>query len=344
MGKLNKVNMKKEKIIKIIKIDIYRILAGSFILLEFFVFLLLVFSTILPNVNLVLAGAGKDNVTITSLLKIGNSFPEIINITINNDNNIDLTPNSTTLVNVVTIIRDYNGEGDIMNVTSEFFDTSVSSYGSNDDNNFHYSNSSCSLNLSYGNKTEAFFNCGFQVEYYANSGNWNCTAKATDNLSISKTGSNITKINTLLALGVPSPTDYGKINATGVSPEFAINVTNYGNAPINLSLSGYAVTIGDGLAMNCSQGLVQNISIEYEKYNLTASNIGTMNLTNFEGNYTNLTSSVVVKKFNLPQRLNDTTQFVDDTNSTYWRIYVPLGVAGSCSGNIIFGAVQSPGN
>ena len=28
-------------------------------------------------------------------------------------------------------------------------------------------------------------------------------------------------------------------------------------------------------------------------------------------------------------------------NRTYWRIYVPLGVAGTCQGNIVFGGRKS---
>ena len=32
----------------------------------------------------------------------------------------------------------------------------------------------------------------------------------------------------------------------------------------------------------------------------------------------------------------------DERNNTYWRIYVPAGVAGDCSGNIVFGAVSAP--
>jgi len=294
-------------------------------------------------INITITGSGFDVMSNLTL----NSPPVFANITVDDSfsspvGEIDLTPATTTKVTCGGIIYEYDGNESLMNVTSEFFDNSLSFYGDNNDNNLHYSNSSCSLNLSYGNKTEASFNCGFQVEYYANSGNWNCTVKATDNLSISKTNSNKTKINTLLAIGVPSPTDYGKINATSVSPEFTINVTNYGNAIINLSLNGYAGTIGDGYAMNCSKGAIKNISVMYEKYNLTKSNLGIMNLTNFEGNYTNLTSNVKVNNFNLNFRQNDTLN--EAVNSTYWRVYVPLGVAGSCSGNIVFGAVQSLAN
>ena len=117
------------------------------------------------------------------------------------------------------------------------------------------------------------------------------------------------------------------------------NVTNMGNVALNLSLSGYAVTEGDGLAMNCSLGNVQNISIEYEKYNLTETTAGPLTLSEFEDNYINLTDSPVVNEFNLTQRINDDED--DTAKETYWRIYVPKGIAGSCTGNIIFGATQA---
>ena len=55
----------------------------------------------------------------------------------------------------------------------------------------------------------------------------------------------------------------------------------------------------------------------------------------------NLTESPVIKRFDLSSRTDD---LVDDvTNSTYWRIYVPQGVAGSCEGNIVFGATVGGG-
>ncbi len=92
--------------------------------------------------------------------------------------------------------------------------------------------------------------------------------------------------------------------------------------------------------MNCSLGQLKNISIAYEKYNITETNPGSLSFSSFEQFYANLTSQPVVKKLDLKQREDDN---VDDAiNATYWRIYVPIGVAGSCSGNIVFGATKSP--
>ncbi|MCX6750036.1 MAG: hypothetical protein NTZ83_01110 [Candidatus Pacearchaeota archaeon] len=67
-----------------------------------------------------------------------------------------------------------------------------------------------------------------------------------------------------------------------------------------------------------------------------------MNLNEFEAKYVNLTSYPDVKRFNLDYRKDDTTN--EAINATYWRIYVPSGATGNCQGNIIFGAVQAPGD
>ncbi|RMD67988.1 hypothetical protein D6817_00030 [Candidatus Pacearchaeota archaeon] len=289
------------------------------------------------------AVVGADQVTVSTNLTVGNAFPEVINVTINNNNAIDLTPNSTTTVVVVAIVRDFNGDNDISAVTAEFFDNAASFYGDADDNNYHYTNSTCAIDTTYGDSFEANATCTFEVWYYANNATWNATVFVNDSINTNGTGSNTQTINTLLALGLPDSIDYGVVNATFVSDERLANVTNFGNVMFNLSLTGYAVTSGDGYAMNCSLGSVQNISIEYEKYNVTASNPGSLTLAQFDSLYRNLTSSSVVNTFNLNYRTNDTDVNTDEVNTTYWRIYVPPGVAGTCTGNIVFGAVQAAG-
>jgi hypothetical protein len=163
-----------------------------------------------------------------------------------------------------------------------------------------------------------------------------------DTISTSDIQSETEVINTLLALALPDSINYGEVNATAISEEQVANVTNVGNVRLNLSLSGYGHYEGDGNAMNCTQGDLENISIFYEKYNLSASSPDVVSLEQFDVNYTNLTSAVIVRQFDLDYRTQDGEQFDGVTNSTYWRIYVPIGVGGTCTGNIIFGAVQSP--
>ncbi len=310
--------------------------------------LLLALFTFVPNQ--VIAGIGTPNATVITNLTIGNVWPEIINVSVDDDAaSIALTAGGTVSVTCIAIVRDYNGDSDIASVNATFYDSVTSSSGATDDNNDHYTNSSCEINTSTGNYNgyaddayHSLANCTFQVEYYANPQDWVCNVTAADNASWIGQNSDDITVSELLALNLPNTINYGTVNATYVSDENITNITNYGNVQINLSLEGYGVTQGDGIAMNCTLGNVGNISIDYEKYNLTTSNPGVLSLTEFEANYTNITTAPVVKQFDLSYRTNDT---VDDAiKQSYWRIYVPKGVAGTCAGNIIFGATVASGS
>lgn len=298
--------------------------------------------------NISWAGVGT-NVTVQTLLQVGNTWPEVLNVSVNDGAaSITLVANSSVIVQCVAVIRDYNNESDISNVNATFYHTVDSTLTEADDNNRHYTNYSCSRNdsfVSYNGYNDDSYttlaNCTFSVQYYANPGLWNCSVTVNDSIGWIDTGSDTINISSLLALGLPSNINYGVVNATSVSNENETIVTNVGNTLVNLSLEGYARAQGDNYAMNCSYGNVQNISIYYEKYNLTTSVPGPINLTQFEANYTNLSSSAVVKYYNLSYRQNDT--YNEAFKPSYWRIYVPRGVAGNCTGNIIFGATTAPG-
>jgi len=291
--------------------------------------------------NISVSGAGYDLVENITL----NSPPNISYINVDDaldspQNEIDLIPADTKEIICTAIVTEYDGENSIINATGRFFDNIISNYESPNDNNNNYKNESCFMNYSYGNSNEVEIICKFYVWYYANSQNWNCTIEATDNLSINSRKGDISFINPLLALGLDSSVNFDGASNQAVTSESVLNVINYGNVKINLSLSGYGLQENDGYAMTCSE--LENISIEYEKFNLSSSNDGEINLTEFELKYTNLTSSPDVKKFDLNYRSND---FVNEAmNSTYWRIYVPAEVTGNCQGNIVFGAVQAPGD
>jgi hypothetical protein len=309
----------------------------SLILLE--IALLIILFSFLPGE--VFAGVGEHNVTVITNLTVGNVFPELTNVTIqNNDSTLSLIPNSTKTIYCSGLATDFNGWQDIDNATATFFDSVSSSYVDGNDNNYHYTNYSC--DIIEDDTYTAWINCSMDIWYYTNAGDWNCTLRVVDEKNKVGYGSDIINISSLLALGLPDFIYYGEVNATEVSLENVSNVTNYGNVKINLSLSGYGFALEDGNAMNCTLGFIKNISIENEKYNLTNSNPGVLDLAQFTANYTNLTSYPVVKKYDLNYRQNDT--FNEAINASYWRIYVPLGVAGTCQGNIIFGATVAPGS
>jgi hypothetical protein len=298
-------------------------------------------------------GTGNTTVVVPTSLSVGTVYPEVVvvNVTDNTGVNITLNADSTDIVYCNGVLRDYTNKSYITNATAEFFWKNTSFYGDADDNNTHYTNSTCTINSSvvnpsYGDDSSGNYTanvtCSFVVQYYANYGNWNCTIYVYDIYNNNGTNSNTGGVNQLLAISLPSSINYGSVNATSVSNENITNVTNVGNVAINLTLNGYGSSPGDGTAMNCTQGSSRNISIMYEKYNLTGSTSSVTGLTDFESKYTNLTNATATKRFSLYYRLNDSAN--DAINSTYWRIYVPRGVSGTCQGNIIFAATTAAGS
>lgn len=292
------------------------------------------------DVNLSVTGAGFDvapNITL-------NSRPNITSILVDDDigfpsNQVDLIAASTRNVICDIVVEEYDKDA-MQNAVAEFYHAD-SYIGDSDDNNSHYTNASCFANDSYGTEYETQFLCGFEILYYANPGTWNCFFEVEDNLSVSSNSSDSTSINTLLSVGVQDIINYSTVNPEKVSDEIEVNITNYGNIMANLSLFGYGETMGDGLAMKCSTG---NISLENEKYNLTNTNLGSMNLGQADLVYSNMSGQTVIKEFNLDYRTKEDEN--DAFNSTYWRIYTPslAKARGTCNGNIIFGAFQGAGS
>jgi hypothetical protein len=297
-------------------------------------FILFSFENFIYSAN---AGVGE-NVTVGSELEIGNTPPIVQSINIEGGT-INLNANTTKLVNCSIIAIDYNGEEDIINLTAEIFDNSASGKGQGDDNNEHYTNNTCNIDYAYGDENTVLGTCLFNMWYYSNPGTWNCSIFVKDNSTFSINESDTAVVQELLALEVPSTINYGTINATQVSNENITNVSNVGNVMFNLSFSGYGHALNDNLAMNCTLGNIKNISVEHEKYNLTEPNPGAITLDGANGVYKNLSSFAKVNAFNLDYRTQEGVN--EAINTTYWRIYAPLGVAGSCEGNVIFGAVKS---
>jgi hypothetical protein len=288
------------------------------------------------------AGVNASNVTVITQLKVGNVFPEVYNVLVEGGlSAYSLVPNDTRTIYCTGVVTDYNGWADISGVMATFFEPSTSTYEAADDNNNHYTNYTC--NTTSVGEYNLSVSCGINVWYYANPGTWNCTISANDSQNWRAYGSDLINTSQLLALGLPDTINYGEVNATTVSLENVSNVTNYGNVMFNLSLSGYGSKTGDGNAMNCTLGVVKNISLEYERYNLTTSNPGELGYSEFVSLYTNLTATTApkIREFNLDYRQNDILN--DAMKESYWRIYVPTGVAGNCTGNIVFGATVAPG-
>lgn len=283
----------------------------SFILIIFLVFISLGFSySVGPNYR---------NVSVDTKVNITNAGPEVQSITL--ENPITLVAGSTKRVQCNASVFDYNGYGDIYNVNATFFHSS-SSFSAADNNNTHYTNSSCLRTAQNG--YYANYTCSFDVYYYAINQTWNCSVSVNDTLSFDYRKDNSTIIYALYALNVTSLIDYGDMAIGDTSANKTANVTNIGNTNMNISVYGYGLTPGDGLAMDCAVG---NISIANEKFSY-----------NISHNYTQKTP---LTSFAQPVGLTvnkQTTPGVSMTNTTYWQLYVPPNPFGVCNGTVVFQA------
>ena len=260
-------------------------------------------------------------VNVTSRVNVTNAYPEILSVTINQ--NIIPNAGTTKIIWCNATIRDWNGYQDINLTNATFWDNATVTMADADNNNTHYTNTSCGL--VNGNGYYANYSCAFNVWYYANpSTNWICNVSVKDNYNFTDDMYNITTIQAYYALNVTTPIDFGDMAVSDITNNITANITNFGNADINVSVDGYGAVDGDGLAMVCA---IRNISISNLRYSIDGSLwASAIALTDTPQNITGLT---------VPKRVNQVLW-----NTTYWDLYVdpsenPFGV---CNGTVVFTA------
>ena len=283
-------------------------------------------------------GLNISNQTVIARVNVSNTEPTLYDVRITYPSiPIDLTANADTTIICNGSVYDTNGFDDIKNVSATFFYNESNSLASDDGNN-HYTNVSCGNCTAIpgsGNQNGSCL-CQFAVKYYANAGFWKCNMTVNDSGGLISTyNSSFVRVNEVLGINVENYTlDYGALSVSQTSSAIRQNVTNTGNIPINVSVRGYGgsnESIGQNLSMICEAGT--NITFGYQRYS-TSSSIpyaDMFNLTN---------QSIQVINLTIPQRTSE-TGFGNSSNSTYWKLQVPIGAAGICNGTIIFGAVDS---
>ena len=280
-----------------------------------------------PNVN----GSNYKNVTVQTKLNITNSKPEILNITFQEATNATLKNITINAGGIKTVycnvsVRDWNGFNDIVYLNATIWHYSSAVYTDADNNNSHYTNTSCYINAS----TFAYLGwyvCAFDVIYYVNNGTWICNASLMDNANAVGSGLGNTTFYPVYALNVTDGIDYGSAAVEDFTGNATANITNMGNMPINVTVEGYGTHRNDGLAMNCSLG--GNITIANERFATAA--VGWASKIPLTGSPQLLSNLTLLKQ-------NDTNMI---TNSTYWQLYVDStnNPGGNCTGYVIFTAV-----
>ena len=294
-----------------------------------------IFVASLVSVSMVASNVlGWNNSTTITRAYVWNTEPNITSVTISPDP-IDLTPGNTTNVNCTAYVWDYNGWADVNVSNATFYHISVGN-DAEDDSNTHYTadvDNDCSCT---GSDNEAICNCTFDIWYYATNGTWICNMTVTDQggeaterqYYLNSSNNASATVNTVVAINVPAEIDYGNLSVTETSSDMPANISNFGNTPINISVRGYGGTTnpdnpGD-LCMECAYG---NISIEYEKYSLASG-------TDYSV-MTALTNASTEMDLSLPVRTDD-NGYGNDTNTTYWKLQIPLSIGGICNGTLVF--------
>ena len=274
--------------------------------------------------------AMADSSTVSSSATVTNAAPTVGTVTPNDP--VTLTESTTKAVQCNATITDTNGYADVSTVNGTLYDEAATNFESGNDNNNKFTNSTCTL--SGGSGTTINAKCEFYVHYSANAAEWTCALTAVDNSSA--TGSaNVTTVtvNSLTALATTSTLSFGSValgSTTSNANELNVTVNNTGNAQIDVSLDGYGASDGDGFSMTCSVGGT-DITIGNLKYNLTASN-------DYTANMTSLTDSAVTQTdFNLAAETTDSTA---STKDVFWKMQISTtDVGGSCTGNVVVTAV-----
>ena len=286
--------------------------------------------------------SASNNTSIKTFVNVTNTEPKITSLTIS-PSPIDLGPGNITTVMCNATVWDYNGWQDAIVRNGTLFYTSGGfNFESPDSNNTHYSNTSCAICQQSDSATNASCYCKFPVQYYADNGTWTCNLTIGDKggLLPTETPQNFTDaysttvaIAPLVAIDLPGIVNFGNLTVTQTSSLKNVNITNLGNRNINISLYGYGgenQTDGFNLSMRCPLG---NISSENERYSFADDAVySTMSIINSSPQNTGA----------FINRISNVTQAIKNaTNSTYWRLKVPLTVGGFCNGTLVFIASDS---
>jgi hypothetical protein len=274
---------------------------------------------------LTITGAYNSTALVNTTVNITNAAPYFTRVVADTPINLIGYGNKTVFCNVT--VFDYDNDTLIVNAT--FYLEGVASYGDVDDGNNHYTNRSCERISPQA--TSMNYTCAFRVEYFANNNTvWRCNATVTDSITTID-GSNVSNyvtINPLVAIKLPTILDYGNLQTGETSNDTIANVTNAGNRNVNISVEGYAVTPGDGLAFDCDSG---SIPLSYERYNTTNTSVAAYPfMTQLTG-----TTNQIENNFYVVQRTSETQ---DSYNETFWKVQIPIGAGGVCNGKILFTA------
>lgn len=237
---------------------------------------------------------------------------------------IDLNAGGITTVFCNVTGYDEDGYADIIIANATFY-SYLNSSDDPDNNNTHYTDANCTITGDDG-ANERYFQCIFNITYYATNGTWICNASVYDSYNEMAHGDDTTYINELYAINLTPLIDFGDVPTGNISNEITSFVTNIGNVEVDIGIDAYADFDGDGAAMNCTNA---NISLNDEKYSLVPGTLFDL-MTPVTDTMANIAS------FNLGKQINSTSS----VKELYWKVRPTPGSLGDCQGVVVFTAVS----
>lgn len=300
---------------------------------------LVIFSVVVIGLSQLTIAA--ENETVDSIVRIINQAPYVVNITLDDndimfDNEIDLSPNATEAVSCYGYVNDTNGYDDLLSVSANIYAASSQAYNVGDAYIDHYSNSSCFMN-----GLDGYFNCSFNVMFYAENSTWTCAVNVTD----TQLGSNTTSLNDtadvldLVAIDILNSTlDFGtRALGTTTPTELNVSIMNEGNIEIDLQLDAYEQNYtgnqyDNAYAFNCTLG---ELPVDYLRFNATANGLYAGSTSMTQAGLTDISN------FDMPHQ---TTGTIPYEQGSYWAVGLPSsGLSGTCTGRVIYVALASGG-
>ncbi len=246
-----------------------------------------------------------------------NALPAVNSVSLNAGNNISLTENTTTLINITAQVSDADGFSDIASSSVVVYRSGVGASCSADERNC-YTNS-CSLINCSGNSCDV--SCSVNIHYFADrtdsatyaSEYWQARVSAVDASAASAQATSpidTTEVNTLLALEVQGNIAYGNLdpgNDTGLTNSI-ITVENTGNSQIDIDVSGSNLCTD---YPTCSGGV---IPVGNQEFDISPFAYG--------GGIT-LSSIATQASYPINVAVNSSTP---ETELMYWGISIPIGI------------------
>jgi hypothetical protein len=299
------------------------------------------------SIGLSLTAFAAGNETVDTRIEIISTTPVVESIVLDDVDNttdsvIDLSPNATELVNCYGFVNDTDGLTDLINLTARIYSsgigTSAPGFESADTNLTSYTNTSCDLSQM---TTNGFFNCTFNMQFYATNTTWTCNVNVTDfAFNSNTTGLNATRdVDDLIAIDITNGTiDFGQRSLnTNYTADTNITVHNEGNIQLDLQLDAYEAnatgTVYDSAsAFNCTVG---QVPVENLRFNTTFNGVYDGSLSMSQGGFTT---------YNTFDFNHQTAGRFPTSTLTHWAVGIPTtGLSGICTGRIIYVALASGG-